>query len=165
MKTSQLIIIASLLLPGSPQLPAEPAVDDLPAYSRGYSPQRDPFADGRDAIALARRSGRRVLIEVGGEWCSWCHVLERVIKDNPEVERTLRRDFVVVKVNVSDINDNAEFIQGLPAAAGYPKLFVSRGDGTVIHSQDPAEFIRDGSYDAGLVLDFLRRWGGPAGDS
>ncbi|MEN8174868.1 MAG: thioredoxin family protein [Pseudomonadota bacterium] len=138
--------------------------EGLPAYSRGYSAERDPFADGRDAIALAQRSGRRILIEVGGDWCTWCHVLDRVIRDNREVERALRDNFVVMKVNVSDANDNAEFMQGLPKVPGYPKLFVSRSDGSIIHAQDPSEFLRNGSYDAALVLAFLRRWAPHDGD-
>ena len=139
--------------------------EPLPAYSREYSAQRDPFADGRDAITLARRTERRILIEVGGDWCTWCHVLERVIQENPELERTLRRHFVVVKVNVSDVNDNADFTNGLPELPGYPKLFISTRDGTIIHSQDPAEFVRGGRYDAGLILDFLHRWAIPTGGS
>ena len=164
MNTPQSIVAAVLLLLSSAQLPAGPAAEVLPAYSRGYSTQRDPFVDGRDAIALARRTGRRVLIEVGGDWCSWCHVLERVMRENPRVEQALRRHFVVMKVNVSDANANAEFIQGLPAMAGYPKLFVSGGDGTIIHAQDPAEFLSGGSYDPDLVLSFLHRWADAAGD-
>ena len=53
-------LLVLLILPFSP-IPAA----ELPVYSRGYSPQRDPFTDGRDALALAQRTGRRVLIEVG----------------------------------------------------------------------------------------------------
>ncbi len=132
--------------------------DGLPPYSRDYSPRRDPFADGRAAIALATESNRRVLIEVGGEWCVWCHVLDRLIREHAELEATLRRDYVVLKVNVSEENDNAEFMAGMPVLAGYPKLFVARSDGSVIHAQDPSEFFVNGSYSAELLLVFLRRW-------
>ena len=152
--------LAALALLACSSLPA----GDLPIYSRGYSPQRDPFVDSRDAIALAQRTDRRVLIEVGGDWCIWCHVLDRVIRENPALEQTLRRHFVVLKVNVSDANANAEFMRGLPAVEGYPKLYVSGSEGSILHVQDPTEFVRGGDYDPALVLDFLRRWAGPEGD-
>lgn len=134
-----------------------------PGYSQAYSPLRDPFADGRAAIALASSTGRRVLIEVGGEWCTWCHVLDSLIRDHEDIRNTLRRHYVLLKVNVSDENANSAFMAGLPALAGYPKLYVADSDGTVIHAQDPAEFFQDGSYDARRFLVFLRRWSTASG--
>ncbi len=133
---------------------------ELPEYSRVYDPRRDAFADGKAAIALAAESGRRVLIEVGGDWCTWCHVLERTIRENPELERMLREHYVLLKVNVSEDNDNADFMRGMPVLHGYPQLFVAQGDGDIAHAQDPSEFILYGSYDPELILAFLKRWAG-----
>jgi thiol:disulfide interchange protein len=135
----------------------------LPAFSREFSADRDPFADARAAIALAEQTQRRILIEVGGEWCSWCHALNRLFRENPPLERTLRNNFVVLKVNVSSDNDNADFMAGMPELAGYPKLFVSRANGSIIHVQDPATLVREGAYDPELVLTFLKRWANPGG--
>src|ERR1044072_6826832 len=41
-----------------------------------YDPQRNAAQDIRDAVAEAKRSHRRILLEVGGEWCIWCNRLE-----------------------------------------------------------------------------------------
>ena len=139
------------------------AGEGLPAYSTGYSAERDPFADGRAALALAKSSGRRVLIEVGGDWCAWCHRLERIISEHPEVATALYGNFVLLKVNVSDANPNDEFLSGLPKLAGYPKLFVARDDGVIVQSQDPSDFLAEGDYNPELILDFLQRWAIPAG--
>lgn len=162
--TSSLRLPMSILLVSILASPAAWPDQRLPAYSLGYHPDRDPFADGRESLALAARTGRRVLIEVGGDWCVWCHVLERVFTDHPEAGRALRDGFVVLKVNVSDESPNTEFLSGLPALAGYPKLFVSRADGTIVHAQDPSAFVRNATYDPVLVLDFLRRWTGTEGE-
>jgi thiol:disulfide interchange protein len=62
---------------------------ELPAYSLGYDPARDPFADGREALRLARQTGRMVLIEVGGDWCSWCRVLDRFLNQHVAIGTTL----------------------------------------------------------------------------
>lgn len=134
------------------------AEQQLPAYSGEYDPRRDPFADGRAALVLASATGRRVLIEVGGDWCTWCRVLERLMADHPPLEQALRDGYVVLKVNVSEDMPNREFVSGLPALSGFPKLYVARADGVILHAQDPSEFFRNGGYDPGLVLRFLRRW-------
>ena len=114
---------------------------DLPSYSTSYDVDRNPSADGRAALKLAKETRRRVLIEVGGDWCSWCHILDRFIKDHPDVESRLYETFVVLKVNVSDVNDNAEFMASLPPTLGYPHMYITDSNGDVLHSQDTAEFL------------------------
>lgn len=131
---------------------------DLPVFSRIYDVNRNPNADGRAALKLAKETNRRVLIEVGGDWCVWCHVLDRFINDHPELKSRLHETFVVLKVNVSDENDNAEFMASLPPNIGYPHMYVTDANGTVLHSQDTAEFRMNGKYSEQRFLAFLDRW-------
>lgn len=134
------------------------AAGALPVYSRVYDPIRDPAADGRAAIALAKQSNRKVLIEVGGDWCSWCHVLDRFIKANPEVNKRLYETFVVLKVNVSEENRNADFMAALPPTMGYPHMYVADTSGAILHSQDTGEFLVRGGYSVIPFMAFLDRW-------
>jgi thiol:disulfide interchange protein len=131
---------------------------DLPAYSQYYDPNRDPATDGRAALQLARRTGRRVLIEVGGDWCSWCHRLDRFIHRHSALRAELHREFVVLKVNVSEENDNADFMAGLPEPLGYPHVYIADSDGRILHSQDTAAWLVDGSYSPRRFRQFLNRW-------
>ncbi len=131
---------------------------DLPNYSVDYDPSRDPFADGRAAIALASASDRRILIEVGGNWCPWCRALAGLPVNDTDIRQQLHKNFVVLKVNYSDENDNAAFLSTLPENQGYPHLYISEQDGTVIHSQDTAELLDDGRYSKEKYLRFLERW-------
>lgn len=137
---------------------------ELAPYSTVYSPTRDPFADAAAAIELAQTSNRRILIEVGGDWCSWCHILDRLIATDTRLYHALHDHFVLLKVNVSDTNANANFMASMPAVDGYPQLFVARANGNIIHIQDPAEFSADGHYVAARVLAFLQRWRTTDGD-
>jgi thiol:disulfide interchange protein len=136
-----------------------------PPYSRAYDPARDPFEDGRAALDLAVRTGRNVLIEIGGDWCSWCHALDRTIKREPGLRLLLERHYVVLKVNVSEDNENAAFLQGLPAFTGYPHIFIANAQGTVMHSQEVSKWLLQGRYDPGRIAAFLLRWrpAAPAG--
>ena len=55
---------------------------DLPEYSKVYDDQRNPFDDANAALALAKKTDRNVLIEIGGNWCTWCHKMDAFLLKN-----------------------------------------------------------------------------------
>jgi thiol:disulfide interchange protein len=130
----------------------------LPEYSLKYDPKRDAFQDGRDAIQLAKSSNRRILIEIGGDWCKWCHVLDRFLNENPEIKKQLHQTFVFLKVNVSDENDNANFLKVFPAPLGYPHMYVTEKNGTLLLSKDTAQFFVNGKYSVDRFKAFFNKW-------
>ena len=133
---------------------------EMPAYSQGYDPGRDPFADGRAALQLAKGTRRYVLIEVGGDWCSWCHVLDRFLQGHPSLQARLHKTFVLLKVNVDEENDNAAFLSAFPQALGYPHMYVTDNAGSILASQDTAEFLENGKYSEKRFQRFLDHWSG-----
>lgn len=160
------VLAVSVLTAGlAAAIPAAAAAAEPPPYSLGYDAARDPYADSHDALARAARSGRRVLIEVGGDWCVWCHVLDRIFTGHPKAHRLLRDHYVLLKVNASDEAANQAFLDALPRRVGYPQLFVARADGNIIHAQDPSAFLHQGDYDPERVVAFLQRWAGPGADA
>src|SRR5689334_17812027 len=66
-----------------------------------YDPKRDAAQDIRDAAAEAKRTNRRVLLEVGGEWCSWCHHMDDFFAANSDLTGLRDKSFVTVKINFS----------------------------------------------------------------
>jgi len=130
----------------------------IPAYSQDYDPGRDPFADGRAALKLAKDTRRRVLIEVGGDWCKWCHMLDRFLSEHPSLAVQLNRTFVLLKVNVDETNDNAEFLSAFPRALGYPHMYITDSEGNILFSQDTAEFLDNGKYSRQRFQLFLDHW-------
>ena len=160
MKTfiSQLFVFFLWLLPAAINVQASQLAGDLPVYSRVYDASRNPNADGRDALKLAKETNRKVLIELGGDWCSWCFVLDRFIKENPKLESRLHQTFVVLKVNISDENDNVEFMAAFPPAQGYPHMYVTDSDGNILSSQDTADFRENNKYSEARFMAFFDRW-------
>lgn len=129
------------------------------ADSAGYDPKRDPAADVKAAIQEAKAGGRRILLDVGGEWCSWCHVLDKLLTTDGEIRDRLHEGFVVVKVNWSPDNENVRFLNAYPRISGYPHLFVLDGDGTFLWSQNTGQFEAGKTgYDRDKVLAFLKKW-------
>lgn len=130
----------------------------LPSYSTTYDPKRDAFKDGAAAVKLATETNRRILIELGGEWCKWCHQMDDFFDKNPDIKQQLHETFVMLKVNVSDANNNADFLKAFPRPLGYPHMYVSERDGSVLWSQDTAEFVGNGKYTRESFLAFFERW-------
>ena len=130
----------------------------LPEYSLKYDPARDAFQDGRDAIKLAKATNRRILIEVGGDWCKWCHLLDRFLDKNPEIKKRLHQTFVFLKVNVSDENDNAKFLKVFPMPLGYPHMYVTEKNGKLLLSKDTADFLVNKKYSVERFTAFFEKW-------
>ena len=134
------------------------AIDNLPAYSKVYDDQRDPFKDANAALALAKKTNRNVLIEIGGNWCTWCHKMDAFLLSNPEVYQALHSKYVLLKVNVSDSNENDAFMKSLPPVLGYPHMYISAATGKMLLSKDTAELQDDNGYSKDYWLAFLNKW-------
>jgi thioredoxin-related protein len=132
--------------------------NDLPLYSKVYDDQRDPFKDATAAIALAKETNRNVLIKIGGNWCAWCHKMDKFLQANQDIYQTLHQEFVVLKINVSDSNENEAFMKGLPPVLGYPHMYVSTAAGKMVLSKDTAEFLESGEYSREQWLSFIQQW-------
>ncbi len=130
----------------------------LPSYSTRYDPESNAFDDGRDALKLAKDTNRRVLVEVGGSWCVWCKRFDQVIEENPDFRKILNDNFVVLKINVSDANENEEFLKIFPGINGYPHFFVSESDGTLLHSTDATGWIEDHELSVTKLTRFVQQW-------
>lgn len=123
-----------------------------------FDPQRDPAKDLREAIAKAKKSNKRIILDVGGEWCIWCHRLDQFFSDNKDVNEFLHKNYIVVKVNFSPENKNEKFLAQFPKVAGYPHLFVLEKDGKLLHSQNTGDLEAGKGHDHDKVLGFLKKW-------
>ena len=136
------------------------SAQDLPVK---FEPSRDAAKDVATAVATAKAQGKRVLVDVGGEWCAWCHILDRFIAHNADVRALRDANYVWVKVNWSRENKNEALLSRWPAIKGYPHLFVLDGEGKLVHSQDTDVLEAGKDYDKVKFVDFLRKWAPPRG--
>ncbi|HEY3178168.1 MAG TPA: thioredoxin family protein [Casimicrobiaceae bacterium] len=123
-----------------------------------FDPARDAASDVAKAVALAKTQGKRVIVDVGGEWCAWCHILDGFIAKNDDVKSLVDSHYVLVKVNYSNENKNEALLSRWPQVAGYPHLFVLDADGKLLHSQDTEELEAGKSYDKAKFVAFVQRW-------
>jgi len=130
----------------------------LPEYSKVYDEKRDPFSDANAALALAKKTNRNVLIEIGGNWCTWCHKMDAFLEENPDVYKELHSKYVLLKISVSDANENESFMKSLPPVLGYPHMYVSTASGKMLLSKDTAELQDSNGYSTEYWLAFLQQW-------
>lgn len=141
----------------------QPAAIDSVFIVAAYDTARDPFADLRMAMERASADGKRILIDVGGNWCSWCHILDDYVAAHPRVIDAMQRNYVAIKVNMSSRHENERFLSRYPTIPGYPHIFVLAADGSLVHSQNTSELEEGHSYNEERVLAFLARWAPPRG--
>ncbi|MDD3877097.1 MAG: thioredoxin family protein [Bacteroidales bacterium] len=125
-----------------------------------YNPSADPRADLQQAINEAQTSDKHVLVQVGGNWCSWCIKLHNFILQNPVLDSIIHADYVTVKINYSRENPNKELMQELefPHRFGFPVLLILDGNGKRLHTQDTGLLEKDDNYDLENIKRFLLKW-------
>ncbi|MFO7448198.1 MAG: thioredoxin family protein [Ignavibacteriaceae bacterium] len=123
-----------------------------------FDPNRDAAKDIENAVVEAKKTGKRILLDVGGEWCSWCHLLDKFYINNKDINDFMHKNYVVVKVNFSPENENKEVLSKYPQIPGYPHYFVLDKDGKLLHSQGTGELEKGRGYDKDSVMKFLKKW-------
>lgn len=123
-----------------------------------FDPTRSPFDDLKLAVEKAQKENKRIILDVGGEWCIWCHRIDEFLHKDKEINDFLEKHYVVVKVNYSKENKNEKFLSNYPKINGYPHFFVLDSDGTFLHSQDTGLLEEGKTYSKRKVMDFLRKW-------
>jgi len=143
-----------LFLAGMPQTPGQSKY--IPANS--YDPKRDAAQDIQAAIKEAQRAHKRILLEVGGEWCSWCHTLDSFFDAHPELIQLRDRNFVTVKINFSEENENKEVLSRYGPIESYPHILVLDADGRLLLSKETGSLESGKSYDLERLTAFLKQW-------
>lgn len=134
---------------------AKPQAAD-PGEVAVYDPKRDAAADIRQALAVARKEGKHVLLEIGGDWCIWCKILDRYFDDHPDLLALRKANYVMVKVNYSPDNKNEAVLGRYPKAEGYPHLYVLNAGGKLVKSQGTGELEEGRGYNDGRMRAFLK---------
>lgn len=125
-----------------------------------YDPALDGMKQIKEAISKARSQGKHVLIQYGGNWCSWCIKFDAFCKADTSIMKVIDASFIPVKLNYSPENKNesANAYLGNPMRFGFPVFIIVDGNGKVLHIQDSALLEEGKGYNQVKVLGFFRNW-------
>jgi thioredoxin-related protein len=123
----------------------------------------DWYDDSRDAVVDLNRAadiadGRKILVIAGGDWCSWCHRLDKFIHSNKEISQLIEKTFVVLKVNFSDENKNPAFFKEYPQIKGYPAFIILDHKKQFLALQNTGDLESGNSYSKDAMLTFINKW-------
>jgi uncharacterized protein YyaL (SSP411 family) len=86
-----------------------------------------------EALSLAKREDRPILLSIGYSACHWCHVMERESFEDPETAAEMNRDFVCIKVDREERPDvdaiYMEAVQAMTGQGGWPLTAFCDPDG------------------------------------
>ncbi|WP_165823266.1 thioredoxin family protein [Micromonospora globispora] len=124
-----------------------------------YDPERDPAADLKAALALAKADGKAVLIDFGADWCPDCHVLHELFQ-SPETKPLLEQNYHLLAVDVGEFDHNLKFAAKYVNLnrSGIPALVVLTPDGKVRVATNDGSFANARSMDSKQVNAFLTKW-------
>lgn len=124
-----------------------------------YSAPADAHADIAQAIHVATREHKRIILDFGGNWCGDCQVLDIYMHQSPNSE-ILAQHFVVVHVNVGRFDKNLNLAEkyNIPLKRGVPALAVLSPRGRLLYSQQHGEFEDMRHLESSSLTDFLNKW-------
>jgi thioredoxin-related protein len=131
-----------------------------------YHPEANAAADVKAAVKKASAENKHVLLQVGGNWCSWCLKFHNLTTTDAQLDSALKANYVVLKVNYSKENQNLPLLAelGYPQRFGFPVFVVLDGEGKRLHTQNSAYLEEDKGYSKKKILEFLNHWSKPALD-
>ena len=123
-----------------------------------YGDDRNVEADLAATMVRATTEKKRILLQVGGEWCGWCKLLTGFIEKNEAVRNLLEQNYLLMKVTYTQKQPNDAFLSKYPKIKGYPHLFVLDAEGNLLHSQDTSSLEQGKGYNESKVLELLEGW-------
>lgn len=135
------------------------AVATAQALPDGYDATRNAKADIKAALAAAAKEHREVLIDFGANWCPDCRALGVMFR-SAQVEPLLRKDYLVVAVDVGKFNHNLNLAGQYVnlQTSGIPGLVVLKSDGALRTATNDGSFSNARTMDPSQVSAFLTRW-------
>ncbi len=153
-------LLPVLLLAGSTCLPAlgaeAPAKTTRPVL---YDEKADGAKQVADALRVAQKERKRVLLQFGANWCGWCHRLHKLFQSDEKIVARLKKSYVVVLVDVNkDHNAAVNKQYGNPMQHGLPVIVILDAEGKQLTTQDTGKLEEGDHHDPAKVLAFLDQW-------
>lgn len=125
-----------------------------------YDEKADAVKQINEAVALAQRTDRYVMCQVGGNWCPWCLRFAEFATTDSVVAPLMEKNYVYIHINYSKDNKNLEAMRflGNPGRFGYPVFVVLNQKGEPIHIQESESLEEGKGYSRKRVEKFLRLW-------
>ncbi len=141
---------AQALAADTPAKPSRPAI---------YDEKADGSRQITEALVVANKEHKRVLLQFGANWCGWCHKLHKLFQTDSKISARLKDSYMVVMIDV-DKGHNADVDKryGNPTRFGLPVIVVLDAEGKPLVTQDTGKLEEGDHHSPEKVLAFLEKW-------
>ena len=137
------------------QIPAKP-----------YNESQNARADLKKAVTQAQKENKNILIQFGGNWCSWCMRFHALVNGDPGVDSLMKANFVYMLLTVPQEKNKRDYSLfsefEYPNRFGYPVFVILDKTGKRLNTQDSDAFEYFNpnvkGYDTTKVKRFLTMW-------
>ncbi len=163
-----LFMSTAWLSPALAEVPA-PHVVSVTEMAQLETPLPVPYDDTADAeaalaatIARAKADGKRVLIDLGGNWCTDCRILAAVM-ELPELKAFVAKHYDVVEIDVGRMTRNLQIPAryGITKLVGVPTVLIVEPSGKLINVTNSADLADARSMNPQGIANWLARWAKP----
>ncbi|WKW45687.1 thioredoxin family protein [Myroides sp. JBRI-B21084] len=124
-----------------------------------YNPEENAQQKIDLLLKKAKKQNKFIILQAGGNWCSWCLLFNDFIKTNKLVKNELNKNFLYYHLNYSKENKNEiVFAKYAPNGSklGYPFFIVLDKQGKVVKLQESGSLEQGKGYNENKVLAFLK---------
>ncbi len=125
-----------------------------------YSPVENAAKSIDLSVKKAKKEGKHVLIQIGGNWCIWCARFNDFVTKDAKIDSVIQSSYVVYHLNYSKENKNADLLKkyAFPQRFGFPVFLVLDSKGALVHTQNSSYLESGKGYDREKVVGFLSDW-------
>ncbi len=160
MKKPVFIIILFLLIFSAGQVSAAVTDTIKTEAVKLYDPTANAEAGIKAAVMQAKKEGKHVLIQAGGNWCVWCLRFNKFTTEDKQMDSAMKAGYIVYHLNWSPENKNSETFSkyGFAQRFGFPVFIILDEAGNRLHTQNSSYLEQGNGYNKTKVLDFLHDW-------
>lgn len=160
------VLTVAALLIAVPALAVPAPKVGIASFAELTPPQApyDTAADANRAVdaafAHARKTHKRVLLDLGGNWCGDCLILAGLM-ELPQMHRFLAAHFEIVSVDVGRFDTNLQ----IPARFGFtrrllgvPTVLIATPNGKLVNGKDVFALADARHMQPQAVADWLAKW-------
>lgn len=132
---------------------------DLKTF-RLYDPKADGAKGIENAVAEAKKAGKNVFVQIGGNWCIWCARFNEFTTKDAQIDSLVRSSYVVYHLNYSEENKNEALLAKyrFPQRFGFPVFLILDGNGELLHTQNSSYLEEGKGYSRKNVMGFFKDW-------
>lgn len=160
-RLSGLIVLAMAAPVAAAPTASIPAWAQLPIVERApYDPAANADAVVNAAFARARKSGKRVFIDMGGNWCADCIILSNFMQ-LPEIKAFIAQHYEVAVVDVGRFDRNLQIPARFGIIArleGVPAVIVAEPDGRFVNRGHIAALADARHMTPQGIADWIAQW-------